>query len=113
MAMNLLYVQTVSDSERWMAVGDLQVKEELASLQSRGCKKEYLEVARNLPNYGCLHFTECVVDYPHANTKTTVLIGNKEIRFQTPTDNVDTIEETKFRVTRIRCWKITTIHNVS
>lgn len=110
-ALNLLYIQAVSDCERWVVAG-VQTREELANLQAQGKKKEYLETARNLPNYGTIQFTGCTVDYPEKNTNATVIIGNKEINFQTPTSDPDTIQEMKFRVTRIRCWKITTIHNV-
>lgn len=111
--LNLLYIQTVSDGERWTTTTtSAQIREELASLQARGNKKEYLEIARHLPNYGALHFTGCTVDYPERNTDATVVIGNKEITFSLTAAAADQ-PETKFRVTRIRCWKITTIHNVS
>lgn len=110
--LNLLYIQAISDSERWTTVS-AAAREELASLQARGNKREYLEIARNLPYYGMLHFTGATVDYPE-HTQATVIIGNKEICFQTTADeDPNKMEETKFRVTRIRCWKITTIHNVS
>lgn len=117
-ALNLLYIQTVSDNERWPVVAETspQTRDELASLQSRGNKKEYLEIARNLPNYGTMVFTGCTVDYPERNTSASVILGNKEIHFQTlDAENgrpTATVQETKFRVTRIRCWKITTIQNV-
>lgn len=110
--LNLLYLQTVSDGERASNLTDAQTITELASLQARGNKKEYLEMARKLPNYGTVRFTEALVDYPE-ESQATVIIGNKEITFQTATGHdPNTIQETKFRVTRIRCWKITTIHNV-
>lgn len=110
-ALNLLYIQTVSDVERGWVVADAEQKEELSGLQSRGNKKEYLELARNLRNYGTIHFTECTVDYPERDVHATVTIGNKEITFLS-NDSTGVVQETKFRVTRIRCWKISTIHNV-
>lgn len=103
--LNLLYIQAVSDNESGIAAAeDSQTREEQTNLLERGNKKEYLDYARNLPNYGTVHFKGATVDYPDLSSNATVTIGNKEIIFHTP-------EETKFRVTRIRCWKITTIHD--
>lgn len=111
-ALNLLYIQTVSDVERgWTLVESAALREELTSLQARGNKKEYLDIARQLPSYGLAAFRNCTVDYPERGTGAVVTIGNKEICFRTA-DNQPHSPETKFRVTRIRCWKITTIHNV-
>lgn len=111
--LNLLYIQTTSEYERWTAVVNQQLRDELKRLAADGQKKkEFMEMARNLPNYGSMYFTGCTVDYPERNTNTTVIIGNKELNFQT-TGEDGAVEETKFRVTRIRCWKMTTIQNVS
>jgi sorting nexin-17 len=87
------------------------VKEQLSSLQSRGHKKEYLEIARSLPCYGCVQFSHAIVDYPHLNSPALVIIGNKELSLRTCAGKK--IQETKFKVTRMRCWRVTTIHNVS
>lgn len=111
-ALNLLFIQTVVDCERWIVTG-VETGKELALLQAEGRKREYLEIARSLPNYGTISWRDCVVDYPEPETRATVLIGNREINFQTATGDPNIIQETKFRVTRIRCWKITSNHNVS
>lgn len=109
-ALNLLYIQTVSDIEKGWIVASLDTKEQLANLQARGNKKEYLDIARNLPSYGCVQFPPAIVDYPEPNTISTVVIGNRELSLRTA--HGKKIQETKFKVTRMRCWRVTTIHNV-
>lgn len=110
-ALNLLYIQTVSDIEKGWIVASLDTKEQLANLQARGNKKEYLDIARSLPSYGCVQFPPAIVDYPEPNTISTVVIGNRELSLRTA--HGKKIQETKFKVTRMRCWRVTTIHNVS
>lgn len=109
-ALNLLYIQTVSDIEKGWIVASKDVKEQLCNLQARGSKKEYLDIARNLPSYGCVQFPPACVDYPDPNTISHVVIGNRELSLRTV--HTKKIQETKFKVTRMRCWRVTTIHNV-
>lgn len=40
-----------------------------------------------------------------------ILIGNKELCIRTNLGNK--IQETRFKVTRMRCWRVTTNYNVS
>ncbi|XP_055855145.1 sorting nexin-17 isoform X2 [Episyrphus balteatus] len=108
-ALNLLFIQTISDIERdWIIVGP-DVKKELRNLQERGNKKEYIEIARNLPSYGCVQFSSAVVDYPEPNNIAVITVGNRELSIRSHLGQK--IHETKFRVTRMRCWRVTTIHN--
>lgn len=108
-ALNLLFIQTISDIERdWIIVGP-DVKKELRNLQERGNKKEYIEIARNLPSYGCVQFPNAVVDYPEPNNVAVITVGNRELSIRSHLGQK--IHETKFRVTRMRCWRVTTIHN--
>lgn len=109
-ALNLLYIQTVCDVEKGWIVASKDVKEQLCNLQARGNKKEYLEIARQLPSYGCIQFPPTIVDYPDPNTIANVVIGNRELCLRTTVGKK--IQETKFKVTRLRCWRVTTIHNV-
>lgn len=111
--LNLLFMQAINENVKSETIADAEARDKLTRLQATANKKLYLDFARSLPNYGVLRFSGCIVDYPEPNTAATVLIGNKEICFQTPADEPDIINETKFKVTRIRCWKITTSHNVS
>uniref|UniRef100_A0A336ML37 CSON003364 protein n=1 Tax=Culicoides sonorensis TaxID=179676 RepID=A0A336ML37_CULSO len=108
-ALNLLYIQTVSDIEKGWIVASYDTKDQLANLQARGSKKEYLDIARNLPSYGCVQFPPAIIDYPEPNTLSTVVIGNRELSLRTA--HGKKIQETKFKVTRMRCWRVTTIHN--
>jgi sorting nexin-17 len=97
-------------SSDWI-VASIDIKEQLSSLQSRGHKKQYLEIARSLPCYGCVQFSHATVDYPLPNSPALVIIGNKELSLRTLSGKK--IQETKFKVTRMRCWRVTTIHSVS
>lgn len=109
-ALNLLYIQALSDVERGWILTTRDLNEQLTELQARGNKREYLEIVRKLPLYGCLQFPRVCVDYPQPNTMATVIIGNRELNLLTHYGKK--IQETKFKVTRIRCWRVTTIHNV-
>lgn len=110
-ALNLLYIQVLSDVERGWIITTRDLAEQLTDLQARGNKREYVEIVRKLPLYGCLQFPRVCVDYPQPNTLATVIIGNRELNLLT--NYGKKIQETKFKVTRIRCWRVTTIHNVS
>lgn len=108
-ALNLLYIQTVSDIEYDWIIATKDIKDQLTNLQERGNKKEYLEIARKLPSYGTIQFSNAIADYPEPNTLATIVIGNKELSIRTTVGLK--IQETKFKVTRMRCWRVTTIHN--
>ncbi|KAK7603153.1 hypothetical protein V9T40_003152 [Parthenolecanium corni] len=104
--LNLLYGQTLSDIERGWVIADVDTEQQLATLQSRGAKREYLEIARSLKYYGYLRFDGCTCDYPEPGTDTIISIGHKELIFTLKSaDSAD--NESRFRITRIRCWKIT------
>lgn len=108
-ALNLLYIQSISDFERGWVIASVETRQCLNSLQMSGNKIEYMKVVRNLPSYGCIQFSNVLCDFPESNTIATVIIGNQELGIRT-TDG-KTIQETKFRVTRMRCWRVTTIIN--
>lgn len=95
---------------RWILTTK-EARDQLTNLQAHGNKKEFLEVARNLPSYGVIQFQKAIVDYPEASTQTSVTIGNKELSTRTIVGKK--VQEARFKVTRMRCWRVTTIHNVS
>lgn len=64
-----------------------------------------MEITRSLKYYGYLKFDECTCDYPEPGTETIISIGQKDLIFSPKSPGV-TDKETKFRITRIRCWKI-------
>lgn len=107
-ALNLLYIQAVSDLERGWLIANSEHLECLSSLHVSGKKIEYLNIVRNLPSYGCIQFSNVLCDFPEA-TVATIIIGNQELGIRTVVGK--TIQETKFRVTRMRCWRVTTVVN--
>lgn len=112
---------------------DSSVQNELERLKEKGAKREFLKLISTQPLYGCLHFKSCVCDFPEPDTKTLVSLGNRTVYFRT--FNVESIclvefinstfpsgnktktkqfifkkgvekDEIQFRITRIRCWKV-------
>lgn len=74
---------------------------------------QYLEVARTLKYYGFLQFRPCTCDYPRPGSRVLVGIGNSELNLRVRLGDGQDIREGSFKVTRMRCWRITTLHNVS
>lgn len=115
-ALNLLYVQAVTEVEcSWMLCNE-DVRQRLASLQATGSKREYMEHVRSLKYYGYMQFSPCVADYPFPGAPVLVSIGNYElsVRLQTGSSQPSTASGGGvFKVTRMRCWRITTLHDNS
>ncbi|KAJ8923688.1 hypothetical protein NQ315_010269 [Exocentrus adspersus] len=108
-SLNLLYVQTVTEIEKgWIAANE-EVKSQLATLQSSLAKREYIELARKLKYYGFIHFMPCYCDYPKPQSRVSIAIGGQELsmKFLGPGPGL----EGCFKVTRMRCWRITATHN--
>ncbi|KDR21557.1 sorting nexin-17 [Zootermopsis nevadensis] len=110
-ALNMLYVQTVADVERGWVLSSKETKHQLASLQARGAKKEYLDLARTLKYYGFLQFRPCLCDYPHPGSRVLVSAGNRELNLRIRLAEGQDMREGSFKVARMRCWRITTLHN--
>ncbi|XP_023211963.1 sorting nexin-17-like [Centruroides vittatus] len=106
-ALNLLYVQAISDVERGWTITTKETQQQLAALQAKGSKKEYLQLARTLKYYGYIQFQPCKSDFPQQNSKVIVSAGGRELSFRVQIAS-GLIKEINFRVTRIRCWRITT-----
>ncbi|CRK86367.1 CLUMA_CG000078, isoform A [Clunio marinus] len=106
-ALNLLYIQSLSDMEMDWMIASPEVRQRLSSLQVTGNKHEYMNIIRNLPSYGCIQFSNVDCDFFEPKSKATIVIGNQELGIRTMNGKV--IQETKFRVTRMRCWRVTTI----
>ncbi|XP_067406638.1 sorting nexin-17 [Emydura macquarii macquarii] len=104
--LNLLYAQTVSDIERgWILVSKEQHRQ-LKSLQEKVSKKEFVRLAQTLKYYGYLKFDPCVTDFPEKGCHVVVSAGNNELNFQVRLPN-EQIKEGSFKVTRMRCWRVT------
>jgi len=127
--LNLLYIQTLSDVERGWVEACPETRRQLAQLQSRGAKEEYMDMARQLKDYGYIHFDPCTCDYPMTNTNVDVLIGGRELIIRIPAENMTNYasgacslastssgsfvgKEGKFKVTKMRCWRIMTLAGI-
>ncbi|XP_071518793.1 sorting nexin-17-like isoform X2 [Panulirus ornatus] len=104
--LNLLYAQTVQDVERGWILTNLEIQRQLAALQAKGAKKEYLELARTLKYYGYLQFQQCTCDFPKPGTPVLISAGNRELNFRIECED-GSVKEGNFKVTRMRCWRIT------
>ncbi|KAL0967089.1 hypothetical protein UPYG_G00247680 [Umbra pygmaea] len=104
--LNLLYNQTVSDVERgWILVNKDQHRQ-LKSLQEKGSKKEFIRLGQTLKYFGYLKFDPCLTDFPEKGCHVIVSAGNNELNFHVKLPN-DQIKEGSFKVTRMRCWRVT------
>jgi sorting nexin-17 len=108
-ALNLLYVQTVCDVEKGWINCTRDVKMKLSNLQSRLVKREYIELARTLKYYGFMQFMPCYCDFPKPQTKVLIAIGDQELSMRLVGPG-QFVKEGCFKVTRMRCWRITATH---
>lgn len=108
-ALSLLYNQTLADVAREWIICTPEMRRQLYGLQLQSRPLQYLEQVRQLPSYGCLQFGAAQVDYPELDTTALVTIGNRELSLRTARGAK--IYETKFRVTRMRCWRVSAMHN--
>ncbi|XP_020286269.1 sorting nexin-17 isoform X2 [Pseudomyrmex gracilis] len=87
----------------------------LEHLQTSGNRKEYLNVARCLKYYGYIQFAPCYCDYPQHGTKVLLAIGGNELNIRVLSSSEklvgDCEHEIAFKVSRVRCWRITTVQN--
>ncbi|KAF2982071.1 hypothetical protein EK904_014080 [Melospiza melodia maxima] len=79
---------------------------QLKSLQEKVSKKEFIRLAQTLKYYGYLKFDPCVTDFPEKGCHVVVSAGNNELNFQVRLPN-EQIKEGSFKVTRMRCWRVT------
>ena len=103
--LNLLYIQTVADLERDWIVTSAETKQQLALMQARGSKRQFMEVARTLKFYGYLVFRPCITDHPEPHTRVTVAIGKSVLNMRILSPSGET-KEVCFKITRMRCWRI-------
>ncbi|XP_076753254.1 sorting nexin 17 [Xylocopa sonorina] len=108
-ALNLLYIQAVAEIQRgWIPITD-ELNSQLSVLQKNGKKREYLDIIRASKYYGYVQFAPCSCDYPRADTKVLVAIGRNELNIRILNDEGH--REEAFKVSRMRCWRITTLQN--
>lgn len=74
-----------------------------------------MEYVRALKYYGYMQFSPSVADYPFPGAPVQVSIGNYELSIRLQTGSSQTSIPKGggiFKVTRMRCWRITTLHDV-
>lgn len=71
-----------------------------------------MELARTLKYYGFIQFRPCKCDYPYPGSNVLVAAGNKELNLRVRLADGDEMRQGSFKVTRMRCWRITALHSV-
>lgn len=104
--LNLLYAQAVSDVERGWVLVTKEQHRQLKSLQEKVSKKEFIQLAQTLKYYGYIKFEPCITDFPEKGCHVIVSAGNNELNFQVKLPN-EQMKEGSFKVTRMRCWRVT------
>ncbi|XP_014475567.1 PREDICTED: sorting nexin-17 isoform X2 [Dinoponera quadriceps] len=108
-ALNLLYIQTAAEIRSgWIPVAKEQ-QQHLEGLQKSGNKEEYLSVARTLKYYGYIQFAPCFCDYPQHGSRVLLAIGRNELNLRILSSEEG--HEVVFKVSRMRCWRITTMQS--
>lgn len=109
-ALNLLYIQTVTELEKGWIICTKDTRQHLTNLQAKLAKKDYVKLAASLKYYGYMQFAPCFCDYPKVKTKVLIAIGDQELNMRV-IDSSQYVREGSFKVTRMKCWRITAIHN--
>lgn len=108
-ALNLLYIQIVNNVENGWITCTRDVKMQLSKFHSRLAKRDYIELARTLKYYGFMQFLPCYCDFPKPQTKVLIAIGDQELNMRLIGPG-QFVKEGVFKVTRMRCWRITATH---
>ncbi|XP_071855202.1 sorting nexin-17-like isoform X1 [Apostichopus japonicus] len=103
-ALQLLFIQTVQEVQQGWLTGTKEQFKRLDALRIKNSRREYLQFAKTMKYYGHIIFKPCIVDYPEPDTKVTISAENKELYFRVKEEGKD--KEGVFRITRIRCWRI-------
>ncbi|KAJ0182379.1 hypothetical protein K1T71_001748 [Dendrolimus kikuchii] len=115
-SLDLLYLQIIEDLDLGWITADPQTKEILATYESKLQKREYLELARTLRHYGRIPAGEALTDSSNvawgsneATCRVRVSLAAKELTLM---GMMQPPREQRFKVTRMRCWRITTLHSM-
>ncbi|KAG9337478.1 hypothetical protein JZ751_028669 [Albula glossodonta] len=79
---------------------------QLKSLQEKGSKKEFIRLAQTLKYFGYIKFDPSITDFPEKGCHVIVSAGNNELNFHVRLPN-EQVKEGSFKVTRMRCWRVT------
>ncbi|CAH0766323.1 unnamed protein product [Diatraea saccharalis] len=114
-SLDLLYLQIIEEIDLGWITADTQTKNILSAYEAKKQKREYIELARTLRHYGRIPAGEAITDSSVISDdgsdqcKVLVSLGAKEL---TLTTALHRYKEQRFKVTRMRCWRITTLHAV-
>ncbi|KAM3967724.1 sorting nexin 17 [Aphomia sociella] len=112
-SLDLLYLQIIEDLDLGWITAESQTKDILSSYESKKQKREYIELARTLRHYGRIPAGEAITDAEELGgsdaLRVRVSLASKEL---TLTSVTNPTQEQRFKVTRMRCWRITTLHTM-
>ncbi|XP_061709179.1 sorting nexin-17 [Cydia pomonella] len=112
-SLDLLYLQTIEELDLGWLTAESHIKDILKSYEEKKQKREYLELARTLRHYGRIPAGEAVTDASNisgatgATCRVSVALAGRELMLTSPQ-----AREQRYKVTRMRCWRITTLHGV-
>ncbi|RVE51083.1 hypothetical protein evm_004226 [Chilo suppressalis] len=112
-SLDLLYLQVIEELDLGWITADAQTKSILSAYESKKQKREYIELARSLRHYGRIPAGEAITDSSVISEsgsdqcRVLVSLGAKELTLSSATYRS---KEQRFKVTRMRCWRITTLH---
>ena len=91
----------------WIAP-TLEQKHHLESLQQKGSRREFVQVAQQAKGYGHWHFGPATIDYPNPGTAspTTPYLNGKDLICPLKLPDGQIRQEAVFRVIRMRCWRL-------
>ncbi|XP_022835426.1 sorting nexin-17 [Spodoptera litura] len=115
-SLDLLYLQTIEDLDLGWITADPQTRDMLSSYKSKKQKREYVELAKSLRHYGRIPAGEAVTELnnvtdgaPEGTCRVRVSLASKELTLLSLTPPA---REQRYKVTRMRCWRITTLHTI-
>jgi sorting nexin-17 len=106
-AINMLYIEVMAyvDNDEW-EVGR-EVQEQLAGLRRRGQKKECVELAQTIPQFGYRQMNGLHFNHPSEQLQGFARIGRCEIvTYTTSEQEGEGVHCHSYQLTRIRCWKV-------
>ncbi|KAH9641744.1 hypothetical protein HF086_003870 [Spodoptera exigua] len=115
-SLDLLYLQIIEDLDLGWITADPQTRDMLSSYKSKKQKREYVELAKTLRHYGRIPAGEAVTELsnvtdgaPEGTCRVRVSLASKELTLLSLTPPA---REQRYKVTRMRCWRITTLHTI-
>ncbi|XP_053615830.1 sorting nexin-17 [Plodia interpunctella] len=111
-SLDLLYLQIIEDLDLGWITADSQTKDILSGYESKKQKREYVELARSLRHYGRVPAGQASTEAVNVGgsspepCRVQVSLASKELTLTSVAQG----REQRYKVTRMRCWRITTLH---